>query len=42
MHQYILEWVDLLQKHRELNNRGRIKNMEAAWTKANTKKFNFN
>jgi hypothetical protein len=30
MHQYILEWVDLLQEYREFNNRGRIKNIKAA------------
>ena len=42
MHQYILKWVDLLQEHRELNNREHIKNIKAAQTKANAKKFNFN
>ena len=42
MHQYILKQIDLLQKYRELNNKGHIKNIKAAWTKANTKKFNLN
>ena len=42
MHQYILKWVNLLQEHKKLNNRGHIKNIKAAWTEANTKKFNFN
>ena len=42
MHQYILKWVDLLQERGELNNRGYIKNIKAAQTKANTKKFNLN
>ena len=40
MHQYILKWVDLLQKHGELDSRGHIKNIEAAWTEADVKKFN--
>ena len=42
MHQYIPEWVGLLQERGELDSRGRIKNMETAWTKADNKKFNFN
>ena len=40
MHQYILKQVDLLQKRGELDNRGHIKNIKAAQTEANTKKFN--
>ena len=39
MHQYIPEWVDLLQEHREFNSRGRIKNIKAAQTEADTKKL---
>ena len=42
MHQHILEWVDFLQKHGELNSKGCIKNMEMAWTKVNAKKFGLN
>ena len=42
MHQYILKQVDLLQKYRELDNRGYIKNIKTAWTEANAKKFNLN
>ena len=39
MHQYIPEWVGLLQERGELDSRGRIKNMETAWTKADAEKF---
>ena len=42
MHQYILKWVDLLQKRREFNSRGHIKNIKTAWTKANAEKFKLN
>ena len=42
IHQYILKQVDLLQERGELNSRGYIKNIKAAWTKADTKKFNLN
>lgn len=33
------EWVDLLQARGELDSRGRIKNMETAWTKTDAEKF---
>jgi hypothetical protein len=39
MHQHIPEWIGLLQERGELDSRGRIKNMETAWTKADAEKF---
>jgi hypothetical protein len=42
MHQHIPEWVGLLQERGELDSRGRIKNMEAAWTEADAEKFKLN
>ena len=42
MHQYILKWVDLFYECRELDSRGYIKNIKAAWTEADIKKFNLN
>lgn len=39
MHQHIPEWIGLLRERGELDSRGRIKNMETAWTKADAEKF---
>ena len=42
IHQHILKWVDLLQKRRELNSKGYIKNIKMVQTKIDIKKFKFN